>query len=105
LTLRPALVPLIGLQQRFFGGATGGFPPFRGTLALFSLVAGWSIRRGRGRLPRPWLMPLFPRLLIHAYFLSAGILLGIFQQLPLLLAMSLSMVVLELALAPAAQRL
>jgi len=105
LTLLLALVPFSVLQQRFFGGPTGGFPPFLVALALFSLVAGWSIRRGRGRLPRPWLMPLFPRLLIHGYFLSAGILLGIFQQLPLLLAMSLSMVVLELVLAPAAQRL
>ncbi len=105
LTLLLALVPFIALQQRFFGGPTGGFPPFLATLALFSLVAGWSIRKGRGRLPRPWLMPLFPRLLIHGYFLSAGILLGIFQQLPLLLAMSLSMVALELSLAPAARRL
>jgi len=105
LTLLLALLPFIVLQQRFFGGPTGGFPPFLATLALFSLVAGWSIRKGRGRLPRPWFMPLFPRLLIHGYFLSAGILLGIFQQLPVLLAMSLSMVVLELALAPAAQRL
>ncbi len=75
LTLLLALVPFIVLQQRFFGGPTGGFPPFLATLALFSLVAGWSIRKGRGRLPRPWLMPLFP------------------------------MVALELSLAPAAQRL
>ena len=105
LTLLLALVPFIALQQRFFGGPTGGFPPFLATLALFSLVAGWSIRKGRGRLPRPWLMPLFPRLLIHGYFLSAGILLGVFQQLPVLLAISLSMVVLELSLAPAAHRL
>ena len=105
LTLLLALVPFIVLQQRFFGGPTGGFPPFLATLALFSLVAGWSIRKGRGRLPRPWFMPLFPRLLIHGYFLSAGILLGIFQQLPVLLVMSLSMVALELALAPAVQRL
>ena len=50
-------------------------------------------------------MPLFPRLLIHGYFLSAGILLGIFQQVPVLLAMSLGMVLLELSLAPAAHRL
>ena len=105
LTLLLALVPFIVLQQRFFGGPTGGFPPFLATLALFSLVAAWSIRKGGGRLPRPWFMPLFPRLLIHGYFLSAGILLGIFQQLPVLLAMSLSMLVLELALAPATQRL
>ena len=105
LTLLLALVPFIVLQQWFFGGPTGGFPPFLVTLALFSLVAGCSIRRGGGRLPRPWLMPLFPRLLIHGYFLSAGILLGIFQQVPVLLAMSLGMVLLELSLAPAAHRL
>ena len=105
LTLLLALVPFIVLQQRFFGGPTGGFPPFLATLALFSLVAGWSIRKGRGCLPRPWFMPLFPRLLIHGYFLSAGILLGIFQQVPVLLAMSLGMVLLELSLAAAAHRL
>jgi len=103
LTLLLALVPFIVLQQQFFGGPTGGFPPFLVALALFALLAGRSIRAGRGRLPRPWLMPLFPRLLIHGYFLSAGILLGIFQQLPVLLAMSLSMVVIELSLAPAAR--
>ena len=98
LTLLLALVPFIALQQLFFGGPTGGFPPFLLTLAIFALVAGRSIRIGQGSLPRPWLMPLFPRLLIHAYFLSAGILLGIFQQLPVLLAMSLSMILVELSL-------
>jgi len=91
-------VPFIVLQQGFFGGPAGGFPPFLFTLALFALLAGWSIRKGQGGLPRPWLMPLFPRLLIHGYFLAAGILLGIFQQLPVLLAMSLGMVVIELSL-------
>jgi hypothetical protein len=50
-------------------------------------------------------MPLFPRLLIHGYFLTAGILLGIFQQLPVLLAMSLGMAAIEFSLAPAARRL
>jgi uncharacterized membrane protein len=101
LTLLLALVPFIALQQRFFGGPTGGFPPFLLALAVFTLLAARSIRPGEGRLPRPWHMPLFPRLLIHGYFISAGILLGIFQQLPVLLAMSLSMVVIELSLAPA----
>jgi uncharacterized membrane protein len=105
LTLLLALVPFILLQQQFFGGPTGGFPPFLVTLALFTVLAGQSIRAGHGRLPCPWLMPVFPRLLIHAYFLSAGILLGIFQQLPVLAVMSLGMVLIELSLAPAAQRL
>jgi Carotenoid biosynthesis protein len=105
LTLLLALVPFIVLQQRFFGGPTGGFPPFLVALAVFAVLTAWSIRRGEGRLPKPWMMPLFPRLLIHGYFLSAGILLGIFQQLPMLLAMSLGMVIIELSLAPAAQRL
>jgi uncharacterized membrane protein len=105
LTLLLALVPFIGLQQSFFGGPTGGFPPFLVTLALFAVLTGWSIRSGEGRLPKPWMMPLFPRLLIHGYFLSAGILLGIFQQLPVLLAMSLGMAAIEFSLAPAARRL
>jgi uncharacterized membrane protein len=98
LTLLLALVPFIVLQQLFFGGPSGGFPPFLFTLTLFALLAGRSIRRGRGRLPRPWLMPLLPRLMMHGYFLSAGILLGIFQQLPVLLLMSLGMVVVEISL-------
>src|ERR1700724_506178 len=72
-----ALVPFIALQQFLFGGPTGGFPPFLVTLALFAVLTGWAIRRGEGRLPKPWMMPLFPRLLIHGYFLSAGIVLGI----------------------------
>lgn len=83
----------------------GGFAPFLVTLALFAVLTGRSIRRGEGRLPKPWMMPLFPRLLIHGYFLSAGILLGIFQQLPVLLAMSLGMAAIEFSLAPAARRL
>lgn len=105
LTLLLALVPFIALQQFFFGGPTGGFPPFLVTLALFAVLTGWSIRRGEGRLPKPWMMPLFPRLLIHGYFLSAGTLLGIFQQLPILLALSLGMAAIEFSLAPAARRL
>jgi Carotenoid biosynthesis protein len=101
LTLLLALVPFILLQQWFFGGPTGGFPPFLVTLAIFAWLAARSIGPAHGRLPRPWGMPLLPRLLIHGYFIAAGILLGIFQQLPVLLAMSLSMVVIELLLAPA----
>jgi uncharacterized membrane protein len=105
LTLLLALVPFIALQQFFFGGPTGGFPPFLVTLALFAVLTGWAIRKGEGRLPKPWMMPLFPRLLIHGYFLSAGIVLGIFQQLPVLLAMSLGMAAIEFSLAPAARGL
>jgi hypothetical protein len=105
LTLLLALVPFILLQQRFFGGPTGGYPTFVVTLALFVVVAGYATRTAEGRLPRPWQMPLLPRLMIHGYFLSAGILLGIFQQLPVLLAISLGMVVIELSLAPVARRL
>src|SRR6202035_186392 len=87
LTLLVALVPFIVLQQRFFGGPTGGFPTFLLTLALFVVLSGYAIRRTKGRLPHPWVMPLLPRLMIHGYFLGAGLLLGIFQQLPVLLAM------------------
>ena len=105
LTLLLALVPFIVLQQRFFGGPTGGFPSLLFALALFAVLTGWSIRRSEGRLPRPWLMPVLPRLLIHGYFLSAGILLGIFQQLPVLLAMSLGMVAIEFSLVPIARHL
>jgi len=105
LTLLLALVPFILLQQRFFGGPTGGFPNFVVMLGLFVVLTGYAIRNAEGRLPRPWLMPLLPRLLIHAYFVGAGILLGIFLQLPVLLAMSLGMLLIELLLAPATRRL
>jgi carotenoid biosynthesis protein len=98
LTLLLALVPFIILQQNFFGGPTGGFPPFLATLTIFAIVGGWAIRTHHDPLPRPWRMPLLPRLLMHGYFLSAGIFLGIFAQLPVLLAMSLSMLVVELSL-------
>jgi len=98
LTLLIALVPFIVLQQRFFGGPTGGFPPFLFALALFVLLTGRSIAVAQGRLVSPLAMPLFPRLLMHGYFITAGIVLGIFQQVPVLLAMSLGMVVLELSL-------
>ena len=98
LTLLIALVPFIVLQQLFFGGPTGGFPPFLFALALFVLLAGRSIAVAQGRLVSPLAMPLFPRLLMHGYFITAGIVLGIFQQVPALLAMSLGMVVLELSL-------
>ena len=64
-----------------------------------------AIRNAEGRLPRPWLMPLLPRLMIHVYFVGAGILLGIFLQLPVLLAMSVGMLLIELSLAPATRRL
>ncbi len=102
LTLLVALVPFIVLQQAFFGGPTGGFPPFLLTLAVFAAVtAGW-LARSRASLPRPWSMPLLPRLTFPIYFLVAGALLGIFQRLPTLLAVSLGMLVLELCLRPPA---
>jgi len=104
LTLLLALVPFIVLQQLFFGGPTGGFPPFLFALALFVLLTGRSIAGGQGGLGSPLAMPLLPRLLMHGYFITAGIALGIFQELPVLLAMSLGMVVIELSLGRAAQR-
>ena len=42
---------------------------------------------------------------MHGYFIAAGIALGIFQQFPVLLAMSVSMVVIELLLGPTARHL
>src|SRR5205807_5824089 len=105
LTLLLALVPFIILQQRFFGGPTGGFPTFLVALALFAVLTVYAIRTAEGRLPRPWRMPLLPRLMFHGYFFTAGVLLGIFYQRPLLLAMSLSMLGIELLLSPASRRL
>ena len=98
LTLLVALVPFILLQQLFFGGPTGGWPPFLVALAIFVLFSARSIRTTHGHLPAPWAMPVFPRLLMHSYFLAAGIVLGIFAHFPVLLAMSVSMATVELFL-------
>lgn len=100
LTLLVALVPFIVVQQAFFGGPTGGFPPLLLTLAVFAAVSARWLLRSRASLPRPWSMPLLPRLTFHIYFLATGALLGIFQRLPVLLAVSVGMLLLELCLQP-----
>jgi uncharacterized membrane protein len=96
LTLLLALVPFIVLQQLFFGGPTGGFPPFLVTLALFTVVTVRSFRPRGGRPLNWWRLPLLPRLLIHGYFITAGIVLGIFVRVPALLVVSLAMLAIEL---------
>jgi uncharacterized membrane protein len=96
LTLLVSLLPFIALQGLFFHGPGGGFPTFVGTLAAFAFITARAIPRRRPRLPRPWSMPLLPRLAMHAYFIGIGILVGIFWQAPVLLLMSLSMLLIEL---------
>jgi uncharacterized membrane protein len=98
LTLLLALVPFIVLQQLFFGGPTGGFPPLLVTLAAFAFVTMRSLRPSRGQRLSWWRLPLLPRLLIHGYFIAAGIVLGIFVHVPALLVVSLAMLAIELAL-------
>jgi uncharacterized membrane protein len=98
LTLLAAFVPFIVVQDTFFGGRTGGFPPFLLTLFSFGFVTARQALRSRGSVPSPWSMPLLPRLAIHLYFLATGVLLGVFERLPILLAPSFGMLVLELAL-------
>jgi hypothetical protein len=41
-------------------------------------------------------MPLLPRLAMHAYFIGAGVLLRVFWQFPVLLAASVSMLIVDL---------
>jgi uncharacterized membrane protein len=96
LTLLLALVPFIALQQLFFGGPTGGFPPLIITLSLFAFVTVRSLRPPGGRQLSWWRLPLLPRLLIHGYFITAGIVLGIFVRVPALLVVSLAMLAIEL---------
>ncbi|HET9848871.1 MAG TPA: carotenoid biosynthesis protein [Candidatus Dormibacteraeota bacterium] len=98
VTLLVALLPFIVLQQLFFGGPTGGFPPLLFTLALFGAITVLCLRRSSRRLPVPWRIPLLPRLLIHGYFISAGIVLQIFGHLPILFAVSLTMLLVELSI-------
>jgi uncharacterized membrane protein len=98
LTLLVALVPFIVLQQLFFGGPTGGFPPFVFVLVLFAAVTAAWLRRSSARLPAPWQLPVLPRLLIHGYFIGAGVILQIFARLPILLVVSLTMLLIELSI-------
>lgn len=98
LTLLAAFVPFIVVQDAFFGGRTGGFPPLLLTLFSFGVVTARQARRSRGNVPRPWAMPLLPRLAVHLYFLTVGVFLGVFERLPVLLVVSVAMLVLELSL-------
>jgi len=98
LTLLAAFIPFILVQDTFFGGRTGGLPPLLLTLFAFGSVTAHRVLKSRGTLPSPWSMPLLPRLAIHLYFLGAGVLLGVFERLPVLLVPSLAMLVLELSL-------
>ena len=98
LTLLAAFVPFIVVQDAFFGGRTGGFPPLLLTLLSFGFVTARRVLRSQGNVPSPWSMPLLPRLAVHVYFLATGVLLGVFERLPVLLGTSLGMLVLELSL-------
>jgi uncharacterized membrane protein len=98
LTLLAAFIPFIVVQDTFFGGRTGGFPPFLLTLFSFGFITARRVLRSRGKVPSPWSMPLLPRLAVHVYFVAAGALLGVFERLPILLGLSLGMLVLELSL-------
>ena len=98
LTLLAAFIPFIVVQDTFFGGRTGGYPPFLLTLFSFGFITARGVRRSRGNVPSPWSISLLPRLAVHLYFLAAGALLGVFERLPVLLGPSLGMLVLELSL-------
>ena len=104
LTLLAAFVPFIVVQDSFFGGRGGGFPPLLLTLALFGSVTARQVMRSRGNLPGPWSLSLLPRLAVHLYFLATGVVLGIFERLPVLLGPALAMLILELSLRTAARR-
>lgn len=98
LTLLAALVPFIALKASFFHAPGGGFPTFIVTLAGFALLTGRYVFVSPASLPEPWKMPLLPRTAMHLYFLGAGTIFGIFVQAPVLLAMSLGMLLVELSL-------
>jgi hypothetical protein len=95
-TLLVALLPFIVLEKAFFNRPGGGFPTFIGTLAVFAVVGGRPLLRRPPALAPVWAMPLLPRLAMHAYFIGAGVLLGVFWQFPVLLAASVSMLIVDL---------
>jgi len=95
-TLLAALVPFIVLERAFFNHPGGGFPTFIGALSIFVILGGRSLLRRPPPMPPVWAMPLLPRLAMHAYFIGAGVLLGIFWRFPVLLAASVSMLVVDL---------
>lgn len=106
LTLLLALVPFTAIKAWFFPTPGGGFPLFVSTLLLFAAVSGAAVVRGRAAIPSAWRMPLAPRLAMHGYALVAGAALGIFVRRPALLAVSLTMLAIELWLThrPARER-
>ncbi len=106
LTLLVALGPFIALEARFFDTPGGGFPTFILTVGLFATLSGAALVRGRAAIPAAWRMPLAPRLAMHGYALVTGVALGIFVRLPVLLAVSLAMLAIELWLTrrPAGER-
>jgi hypothetical protein len=95
LTLMVSLLPFIALQSLFFHEPGGGWPTFLVTLAIFVLITARAIAGKRPLLPGLWSMPLLPRLMMHLYYIGAGVLLGIFWHSPVLMLMSFGMLSIE----------
>lgn len=94
-TLLLALIPFVLLKQAFFPAPGGGFPVFIVTVVIFALLGGRHLAGARPMLPRPWRMPGLARLSLHAYSFIAGVMLGVFGRVPLLLLTALVMLGIE----------
>lgn len=93
------MVPFFILKDSFFPQTGGGLEIFWAVLALFVGVVAAGVFRGRERssLRFDW-VPVLLRSSFHVYFLAALLLTGIFASLPVLLAISLGMLALEVGL-------
>jgi hypothetical protein len=94
-----SMTPFFALKEAFFPQAGGGLEIFWITLALFTTVVAVGLRRGRerGKMQFDWIPVIF-RASFHLYFLASLFASQIFLSLPVLLAISLLMLALEIAL-------
>ncbi|MFN2484409.1 MAG: carotenoid biosynthesis protein [Candidatus Limnocylindria bacterium] len=104
--LLSAIRPYAILQERFEPGRGNGLVLFAITLAAFVAIAIIGFRRRQrpdaedeALDPLPLRVAFLSRLSIHAFFLTALVLMGLAKQLPVLLLVALAMLALELPLA------
>ncbi|MBI2952936.1 MAG: carotenoid biosynthesis protein [Chloroflexi bacterium] len=94
-----ALVPFFVIRNSFFPEPGGGLPVFWAVLSLFVIAVAWEMVRHKTALAvrLDWL-PIILRTSFHLYFLGSLFTSGIFTTLPALLAISLGIMALEVAL-------
>jgi hypothetical protein len=110
LILLVGLVPFIVIKPLVDSAPGGGLGIFAVTLVIFCAVAAWGVwgpdrvqPDGQRTAILDLRLAFATRLAIHLYFLGAIVYLGIFSELPVLLAVSVVLLLAELALASLVQ--